>query len=300
MEKNGLVFNIQRFSIHDGPGIRTTVFMKGCPLACRWCSNPESHNRQPEIMVFGTRCIGCRKCVETCLRGAITLTDRVSTIDWKKCNRCLDCARVCPSGAIEQIGRYVSVEELVDELARDALFYSNSKGGVTFSGGEPLLQWRFVKEACQQCKEKGIHTALDTSGYARWDIIEQILEYTDLVLYDVKHTDNLKHIHGTGKSCEIILHNLEKTAAMVRTWLRVPLVPTFNDSESFLKDISQVARKLGVEKISLLPYHEWGKSKYAGLGRPYPFEGRSPLTDQCINEYKKLVQPRGVQVAIGR
>jgi len=298
-EKSGLTFNIQRFSLHDGPGIRTTVFLKGCPLACKWCSNPESWNPYPEIITFDIRCIRCGRCVEACPQGAITIINEKREIDWSKCNQCLKCAEVCPSGAIEQVGKYMSVDEVVEEVGKDALFYLNSGGGVTFSGGEPLTQWEFVKEACQRCKEKGIHTALDTTGCVGWDIMEQVLEYIDLVLYDIKHTNPLKHIEGTGVSNELILANLEKTAAKTKTWLRVALIPAFNVSESFIEKVAQLARQLKVEKVSLLPYHEWGKSKYARLGQTYPFEGVDILSDDCVNEYKGLIQSCGVQVDVG-
>jgi len=251
-------------------------------------------------MTFDTRCIKCGKCVEACPEKAIIIFDGVRKIDWSKCNQCLECAKVCPSGAIEQVGKYMSIEEVVEEVEKDILFYINSGGGVTFSGGEPLTQWEFVKEALRQCKEKGIPTALDTIGCVGWDIMEQVLEYVDLVLYDIKHTDPLKHIEGTGVSNEVILANLEKTATKAKTWLRVPLIPNFNDSESFIKQIAQLAREVKAEKVSLLPYHEWGKPKYARLGGVYPLDEVGALSDERVNKYKELIQSCGVQVDIGR
>lgn len=300
MELKGLVFNIQRFSLHDGPGIRTTVFLKGCPLGCKWCSNPESISPRPEIMTFDMRCILCGKCREVCPQKAITMTDASRVIDWSKCNSCLECAKVCPSGAIEQMGKYMSVEETVAEVEKDKLFYLNSGGGVTFSGGEPLYQWKFVREACKQCKEKGIHTALDTTGYAKWDDMRAVLEYVDLVLYDLKHLDARRHKELTGMGNKLILDNLVKTAARAKVWLRVPLIPTVNDSVSYIEEIIQLATRMNIGKVSLLPYHQWGVQKYARLGRVYAFDGVDPHTEERLQELKSLAQSHSLEVAIGR
>ena len=298
-EHKGLIFNIQRFSLHDGPGIRTTVFLKGCPLRCKWCSNPESMIAYPEIMLFDMKCIKFGKCIEICSQDAIAVVDGMRRVDWSKCNQCLECARVCPSGGIEVVGNYMSVEETVAEIEKDWLFYLNSGGGVTFSGGEPLYQWEFVREVAKQCKKKGIHTALDTSGYARWEAIEPVLEYIDLVLYDIKQLDPQIHKEGTGVTNELILDNAAKITAKVKTWLRIPLIPGFNDSEQHIREIARLGMQMGVEKISLLPYHQWGIQKYAKLGRSYPFEDAEPLPEERIQELKDLVESYELQVAVG-
>ena len=297
---SGTIFNIQRFSLHDGPGIRTTVFLKGCPLRCKWCSNPESMSAYPEIMPFDMKCIKCGKCVEVCPQGAIAVVDGMRKIDWSKCNQCLECARVCPSGGIEVVGNYMSVEETVVEVEKDWLFYLNSGGGVTFSGGEPLYQWEFVRDVARQCREKGIHTALDTCGYARWEAIEPVLEYIDLVLYDIKQLEPQIHREGTGVSNELILDNAAKIATRLRTWLRVCLLPGFNDSQDHIREVARLGMRLGVEKISLLPYHQWGVSKYARLGRSYPFEGIKPPSEEHVQELRDLVQSYDLEVAVGR
>jgi pyruvate formate lyase activating enzyme len=195
-----LVFNIQRFSLHDGPGIRTTVFLKGCPLNCKWCSNPESITSTPEIISYPIKCVGCGKCEEVCPQQAIVIKDGKSVIAWEKCDKCLKCAGVCLNGGISLVGKEMSVEEVISEVERDAPFYTNSGGGVTFSGGEPLRQWRFVTEACKKCKERGIHTALDTTGYADWEKMEEVLQYVDLLLYDIKHLD--PESHKGGQPCQ--------------------------------------------------------------------------------------------------
>ncbi|MFC1944553.1 glycyl-radical enzyme activating protein, partial [Chloroflexota bacterium] len=194
----GLIFNIQKFSLQDGPGIRTTVFMKGCLLQCMWCSNPESMNRYPEIMDYAIKCVGCGKCQQVCSLGAIIVDGAVRRVDRSKCNLCMDCVEACFGGGKEQVGRYISVEEAVAEVEKDVPFYRNSGGGVTFSGGEPLLQWQFVREVLMRCKEKGIHTAVDTSGCVPRSSFEAVLDYTDLVLYDIKHLDNDMHMMKTG------------------------------------------------------------------------------------------------------
>lgn len=296
----GLIFNTQKFSIQDGPGIRTTVFMKGCPLSCKWCSNPESWKPYPEIITLDMKCMKFGKCIEACPNGAISIVEGTRRIDWDKCDNCLECARACPAGAIEQVGKYMTVDEIVKEIEKDRLFYVNSGGGVTFSGGEPLLQWEFVREVAKKCKEKGIHTALDTTGYAKWDVMEEVLQYIDLVLYDIKHMDSRIHFEGTGVFNELILDNARKTAKRVRTWLRFPVIPNYNDSSSNVESLGEFALELKVEKVSLLPYHSWGEQKYGRLGRTYGCSGLESPSEERIQELKEDVESYGLQLAVGR
>jgi len=295
----GLVFNIQRFSIHDGPGIRTTVFMKGCPLRCRWCSNPESWNPYPEIMTYDIKCIKCGKCAEICPEEAITINQRGRKLNRAKCTLCLKCAEVCPTGALSISGKYLTIGEIVKEVESDKLFYQNSGGGVTISGGEPLSQWEFVHQLLRECKQKGLHTALDTCGYALWEAMEKVLEYTDLVLFDIKHMDSSQHRKGTGKSNSLILENARKAAAKTKVWLRFPLIPGYNDSEGNIKGVAELGGGLEVEKVSLLPYHEWGKAKYEKLGRRYPFKNTQPPSDERVQEVQKIMEGMGLKVTIG-
>jgi pyruvate formate lyase activating enzyme len=299
-DRQGLIFNIQRFSLHDGPGIRTTLFLKGCPLSCKWCSNPESQLGCPEVMTFDTKCIKCNKCVEICPVGAIEFVDNLRSVDREKCNLCMECARVCPSGAVEQVGRYMTVDEVTGEIEKDKVFYGNSNGGVSFSGGEPLAQWEFVSQVLKKCKQKGIHTVLDTAGYAQWDMLEEILEYTDLVLYDIKHMDPKEHEEGTGVSNELILSNVRKVTSKVRTWLRVPVVPQYNDSESNVKKLAEFSTQLRVEKISLLPYHAWGEQKYQRLGKDYFCRGIPVPANEHLQNLRRIIESYGLQVTIGR
>lgn len=296
---NGLIFNIQRFSLHDGPGIRTTVFLKGCPLSCRWCANPESINPDPEIMTYDMKCIKCRGCVEACPSGAITVDGNIRRIDRSKCNLCLKCTSVCPTGAIEKTGKYVSPEEALKEIEKDKPFYQNSGGGVTFSGGEPLAQWQFLLEVCKQCKERNISTILDTTGCASWEVMERILEYTDLVLYDIKHLDPLKHIEGTGVDNELILNNFKKTACKVRTWLRVPVIPNYNDSATYMSKLGEFCAGVGIEKISLLPYHTWGEHKYERLGKVYALRGIESLLPESLEGLKEVIESYGLTATVG-
>lgn len=295
----GTIFNIQRFSLHDGPGIRSTVFMKGCPLRCKWCSNPESINPDFEIMTYDMRCIGCGRCIEVCPKNAIDLDGGLRRINRSKCNLCMECVKECPSGAIEQAGWPISVEELVHEIAQDIQFYLDSGGGVTLSGGEPLLQREFTMEVLRHYKQRGIDTALDTSGAVRWDLMERVLEYTDLVLFDIKHMDPAYHKKGTGMDNTLILDNVEKTARKVRTWIRVPVIPDYNDSEANTRKLAEFCTKLTVEKVSLLPYHHWGEQKYQRMGKEYSFKNVPKVKDEKIRALQKIIESYGLEVTIG-
>ena len=298
--KLGLIFNIQRFSIHDGPGIRTTVFFKGCPLRCRWCSNPESWHNYLEIVTNDLKCTRCGKCQQVCPTEAITVDRRGRRINRSKCNSCLECAEVCPTGAIAVTGSYMTLEQVIDEVGRDKLFYENSGGGVTLSGGESLMQWEFAIELLKQCKARDFHTALDTCGYASWDVLDKVLDYTDLALYDIKHMDPEQHRRGTGKGNRLILENARKTAAKVRTWIRVPLIPGYNSSEENLRKTASFASEIGAEKVSLLPYHIWGEAKWARLGRRYTMKESPSTSDEFVAECQRIVEDVGPMATIGR
>jgi pyruvate formate lyase activating enzyme len=303
-ESRGVIFNIQRFSVHDGPGIRTTVFLKGCPLRCGWCSNPESIRLSPELITRDTKCITCGKCVESCPQQAITVAENARVIQWEKCNYCMDCAEVCPSGAIEAVGRYMTVVEVLDIVARDASYYGRTGGGMTVSGGEPLMQWQFALKLLQEAKKRGFHTTLDTSGYADWEVLDKLLNHTDLVLYDVKHPNSARHREATGVPNEQILDNLLKMVGKAgpKVWVRHPVVPQFNDSEEDLEALCKLILTLkpSVEKISLLPYHKFGELKYAATGKVYPWTGIPTISDEQIEALKKLVESHGVKVDVGR
>jgi pyruvate formate lyase activating enzyme len=298
--EKGIIFNIQRYSLNDGPGIRTTVFMKGCSLKCKWCSNPESINAYPELMFYSLKCNKSEKCLQACPMGAIEIVNNALRIDRTKCNLCMECTKSCPSEALMCSGSYVSVEKVVIEIESDRTFYRNSGGGVTISGGEPLFQGEFVYELLKECKSRGLHTALDTSGHAPWNIMERVLNYVDLVLFDIKNMDPTRHMAGTGVDNELILSNLRKTARQVTTWLRFPVIPGFNDSESNARELAQFASTISVEKVSLLPYHSWGEGKYEKLGRTYPFKDTPIPAEEHINSLKEIIESYGLMAEVGK
>lgn len=265
----GLVFNIQRFSLHDGPGIRTTIFLKGCNLSCKWCSNPEGIASNVDIFIYDEKCIRCGSCREVCRMDAIISLQGTARIDPSKCTKCMRCVEICPTCSLESVGSFFTADDLVNIVEKDYLFYRNSQGGVTLSGGDPLYQWQFSLRILKACQERGIHTALDTSGFSPWEAMSEVLNYVDLVLFDIKHLDPSAHLKATGVSNRLIIDNFLATARKVDTWLRFPIIPGFNDSIQHVRQLAELAAKAGVKKVSLLPFHEWGRSKYNRLGRKY-------------------------------
>ena len=301
--QKGLIFNIQKFSIQDGPGIRTTIFMKGCPLKCPWCSNPEGISEEPQIMIGERKCISCKQCAEICSTGAISFINDTRTINWNQCNNCLQCGNVCPSHAIQVIGKHQTVDEVFKTAAQDEDFYITSGGGVTVSGGEALLQWDFVRDLFAKCKDAGFHTALDTTGYCPWENMEQVLEYTDLILFDIKHMDPAMHEAKTGVSNELILENLHRASNKTEIWLRIPLIPGFNDSEWNMQETARIALKNSIKKVSLLPYQEWGKDKYTGLGKQYDHnspQGMLEHDNDIVSRCRKILESYGLEVNVGK
>jgi pyruvate formate lyase activating enzyme len=266
----GTVFNIQRFSIQDGPGIRTTVFLKGCPLRCLWCSNPESQNSLIEVAHRDTVCRKCGRCIEACENGAISLTEKGTRTNRKLCTNCGKCIEVCVFGARQFYGEKKSVEEVYREVIRDKPFYLNSSGGITASGGEPLLQVEFVVELFKRCRENNIHTCLDTCGYADADAWRKVLPYTNLVLYDLKLMDSSAHLRWTGKSNAKVLRSAKLVAASgVPVIVRIPVITGINDSKENMEVAARFCTGTGINEVNLLPYHRFGESKYAMLDRRY-------------------------------
>jgi pyruvate formate lyase activating enzyme len=299
-EERGLVFLIQRYSVQDGPGLRTTIFMKGCPLRCQWCQNPESLKPYPELMSHDTKCMLLGKCAEACPVGAITLDRQNSReINRARCDLCFQCVDACPTKALSKVGEYMTVEDVVAEIERDELFYHRSGGGVTISGGEPLLQWQFVHRLLGACKQRHLHTALDTCGYAPWPVMKKVLEHVDLVLYDIKHMDPEFHKKATGRSNRLILSNLRMIPPRTRVWLRFPLIPGFNDSTENITELSRLGREIGVEKVSILPYHKLAEEKYRQLGMRRKMSHIEPPSKKRLQEVQTLIESFGLQVTVG-
>jgi len=291
-----LIFNIQRYSVHDGPGARTTVFFKGCPLGCLWCANPESRSDVPEIGHFPSKCVKCYACLEACPLGAISLSQKQGfpEIDRRICKACNDhdCIEACLQGAIKIWGRYIAKEELWKEVKKDTLLYRNSKGGVTLSGGEPAGQPRFAAEFLKFCKERGIHTTLDTCGFSDQENLREILKYVDLVLFDLKCMDPEKHKMFTGVDNQLILQNAEMIASYhgVAMVIRVPVVPGYNDSEENMRATAQFIKKIGAKRVELLPYHRLGAGKYESLGVKYRLDDVSPPSKSYLTGMREYLE----------
>ena len=300
ISSQGLIFDIQRYSVHDGPGIRTLVFLKGCPLRCLWCSNPESQKASPELAFRRTLCIGCGVCVDVCSLRAIQLKDTSIEIDRSKCNLCGECVKVCSPEALSVVGRWVTVEQVLAEIERDLIFYEVSQGGITVSGGEPLAQPHFVEALLKAGKAKGMTTAIETAGYAPWSSMERVIRYADLVLYDLKHIDPVVHRQLIGVSNRPILENARRIANLgVPLTVRCPVVPGFNDEPHDMDKLFRfVANLPGVKQVDLLPYHRLGESKYAMLGRDYALKEVRPPTRQDLERLTQVANGRGLRVSI--
>ena len=245
------------------------------------------------------RCNRCGKCVDVCPLEAIVLDKDGVHIDRERCDLCVKCVDICHAGAISRVGKNMDVEEVIQEASKDELFYRNSGGGVTISGGEPLYQEEFTLALLKECKAKGLHTAIDTCGYGRWEVLDKILEYTDLVLFDIKHLDPEMHRKATGVGNELILKNLQRIAKRgKKVWIRVPVIPGYNSQESHLRKLAEFATTIAAEKVSLLGYHEWGKSKYEALGVDYPLKDVKPMTEDQLQDLKEIVESCGPRVTL--
>ncbi len=269
----GMIFDIKKFALHDGPGIRSTVFLKGCPLRCSWCHNPESQASEPELLFSPEKCLACGWCVDSCPEHCHSFAQGRHHFDRTTCRHCGLCATRCFSQALEFVGSYMSVEEVLQEVCKDSIFYANSGGGMTVSGGEPLAQFAFVRELLTQAKNRELHNCLETCGYASWKQLAALVEVVDLFLYDLKSLDSAQHTKITTKDNHLILENLRRLdAAGARIILRCPIIPGINDSTKALQAIGSLADELvNVQKLEIEPYNPLGLSKYSRLGRTAGF-----------------------------
>ncbi len=285
----GLVFNVQRFSLQDGPGLRSTVFMKGCPLRCAWCHNPESQSVRPEFVRLRHRCMSCGRCGEVELANPVVVDRGPDDVD------------LCPTGALQAVGEPMDVDTLVQTLLRDRIFFDESGGGVTFSGGEPLMQAPFVIDALRALKASGVHTALDTCGFARWPDLRDAAALADLVLYDVKLMDDARHAAVTGVSNRAILENLKALSAVhANIWIRIPVIPGVNDDDANLDATAAFLRPLpGITRVDLLPYHPTGEAKFARVGMDYTLHGTEAPGAARLETLAGPLRAAGLATTIG-
>lgn len=323
---SAVIFNIQRFSLHDGPGIRTTVFFKGCPLKCQWCHNPEGLSSKIEILHNKDKCSLCAECVKRCSKSAISIIDGEIITDMVKCNLCGECSYYCVNGLRQIAGKDYSIDELMEIILKDRIFYEESGGGVTLSGGEPVMQIGFIEELLKRLKLENIHTIVDTSGIMPFEYYDRIYKYTDLFLYDIKLIDEDKHKLFTGSSNDIIIDNLKKLSDLYsnanidssfenilkhkdnmsfrnNTYrginIRLPLIEGVNADDEHIDKLIELIKGLDIKSINLLPYHNISEHKYKNLNKQYQGEGLIVPSEEKMNSFKIKIEAKGYIVKIG-
>lgn len=301
--RKGLITSIQDYTVHDGPGLRSLVFLKGCSLRCGWCQNPESLKGYPEIMFFEGLCAGCMKCEEVCPKGAI-LKGKENRIDRSKCTLCMKCVEICPKQALKKVGIWMTSEEVLNVVLRYKPFYDGSdRGGVTLSGGDPVFQPEFSAELLKDSREKGLHTAIETSGYVDYKLFRKITKHLDLLLYDIKHMDDEAHKRGVGVSNKIILENLRRTRKERRDLecvIRIPLISDYNDDDENVKNTAIFLKSIGIKQLDLLPFNEFPSAKYRETGKgEWKFKDKKRQSDKLLAELKKVVESHGLKCTIG-
>lgn len=300
-KQKGLIFNIQRFSLHDGPGIRTTIFFKGCPLRCLWCHNPEGIKQKRELLFKSFNCNLCTNCINNCPSGIISIEKENLELSRDKCDFCGACVEVCQNNALEICGKYMTTQEISNEVLRDRKFYETSNGGITLSGGEPLMQYEFVISLLKEMKDLGLHTALDTSGYIKADRFTRILELIDLILFDVKTLDKTMHKELTSVSNDMIITNLNECLNhSMDTIIRIPVIYGFNFihlQDELTKQILELA-ELGFAQFQLIPYHKFGEQKYQMLGEPYSIDMESNKLEEIKDIAHQLMSSVNIEIKI--
>lgn len=296
----GTCFNIQRYAIHDGPGIRTTVFLKGCPLSCTWCHNPEGLSREAELVVVRDRCVGCGACLAACPNPPVEGADGRPVPDRRSCLRCGSCIDVCVAGARRLVGRSITPEELMAEIERDTAFYEESGGGVTFSGGEPFEQHEFLQTCLETCRERGIHTAVDTSGYAPRDAVLKAATVADLFLFDLKLMNETEHQRCVGAPLGPVLGNLQALdEAGAEIWIRFPFIPGLTDGMENVNALGRRVAALRTRRVHILPFHRTAADKYARIEREWEHADSAEVTQDKVKEAAEALAAMGLDVRTG-
>ncbi|WP_300398528.1 glycyl-radical enzyme activating protein [Faecalicoccus sp.] len=291
----GLIFNIQKFSIHDGPGIRTTIFLKGCPLRCKWCANPESQSAHVQILWDQKKCVHCLQCVKSCMYQAISCREGEIHIDEALCQGCLNCVSTCLQSALSNEGETKEIEEIVRIALQDKDFYEESGGGITISGGEGMSQPYFLKELVKELKKHNLHLAIETTGYIPKETFHELAPLFDLLLFDVKHYDTNRHFEGTGVHNEQIINNLKwATHQGLEILPRIPVIPGFNDSIQDAAGLASLLTEIGLKKVQLLPFHQFGERKYEMMHKEYAYKNVRALQKEDLTEYQNEFTKKGL------
>ncbi len=297
----GRIFDIQRYCIHDGPGIRTMVFFKGCSLNCPWCSNPESINKRKEIIFHQNNCQRCGNCINSCTKGALTFCNDDIILNRELCDNCYECIKNCPTAALRIIGDDLTLEKVIEIINKDDVFYRRSFGGVTFSGGEATLQHQFLLDLINELKDRGIHTAIETCGYGKWENLVKLFRKIDVIYFDIKIIDSSRHKQVIGVPNTIILNNAKRTIEEFyeKVTFRIPIIPGYTDNRSNLQGIARYLKKCSFKKtIELVPYHRYGENKYLALNRDYLLRGVLPPSIIRLKEIKEIIEKEGIKTKI--
>lgn len=295
------VMEIERFAIHDGPGIRTVVFLQGCPLFCPWCANPESHGIKKQLMYSENKCVRCRTCLKNCPKENIKFINNRMVFDRSKCGECEICGKLCPSRAISFAGRIKSIDEIMTEVMKDKDYYDDSNGGITISGGEPFVQYEGFLELLKESERKGLNTAVETTGNVALEKVMEAEPYIDLFLFDIKHTDKKKLLEVTGGDLDRMLNNLEYIASKNpnKIIIRVPTIPTFNYNDKTINEIIDLACKHKIKELHLLPFHTLGKNKYDQIDKKYQITDMKMLNKNELKKYLEVGEKKGINIKIG-